>query len=131
MLIISLISWGEGWVGTYQFPSIVDLGPRMLCVMYHPLPLSIYLSEVMGRECKTIFFDNPVDQLFLPLVPFDIDGLTLLVRPPPTALLILAQEDPWPVSLPYFLTAAHNAVSSSGVQGLREVEVGSREGPPN
>jgi hypothetical protein len=118
-------------MGTYRSPSIVDLIPRMLCVMCHPLLLSIYLSEVMGRECKTIFFDNPVDQLFRPLIPFDIDGLTLLVRPPPTALLILAQEDPWPVSLPYFFTAAHNAPSSSEVQGLREVEVGSREGPPN
>jgi hypothetical protein len=118
-------------VGTYQFLSIVDLIPHMLALMYHPLPLSIYPFAVMGRECRTIFFCNPVDQLFLPLVPFDIDGLTLLVRPPPTALLILAHEDPWPVSLPYFLTAAHNAVSSSEVHGLREVEVVSREGPPN
>jgi hypothetical protein len=61
------------------------------------------------------------------------------VRDPPTELLILDQED----FSPYFFTAAHNAVSSSVVQGRRDEVAGavgaagaagkvrgSREGPP-
>ena len=48
---------------------------------------------------------------------------TLFVRPPPTAALILPQEDPWPVSLPYFLTASLKAESSTEVHGLLDVDV--------